>query len=126
MDHLQAMCVQVLRTGVLHLYAPASLARGALECASTTMWLTGADTSDERITRALKWNVADVRDGDRAFTDAGLTIPTPLPARLDKIEVVATRCGLPFKSISGGYRSSDAVKEAQKLLDRSPYGVLMP
>lgn len=125
-DHLHAMCVQVLRTGVLHLYAPASLARGALECASTAIWLVRPDASDERITRALKWNVADVRDGDRAFRDAGLPVPTPLQARLDKIEVVATRCGLAFKPISGGYRSSDAVKEAQSLLDRSPYGVLMP
>jgi hypothetical protein len=97
-----------------------------LECASTAIWLVRADASDERITRALKWNVADVRDGDRAFTDAGLPVPTPLQARLDKIEVVATRCGLAFKPISGGYRSSDAVKEAQNLLDRSPFGVLMP
>lgn len=121
-DHLHAMCVQVLRTGVLHLYAPASLARGALECASTAIWLTRPGVSDERVARALKWNVADVRDGDRAFTGAGIPVRTPLEVRIDKIEIVATRCGLPFKPISGGYRSSDAVKEAQDLLDSSPYG----
>ncbi len=90
-DHLHATCTLVLRTGFLHLAAPATLARSVLECASTAIWIASPTTRDERITRALKWNIADVRDGDRAATGAGLPVPTSLQDRKAKIEAVANK-----------------------------------
>jgi hypothetical protein len=124
-DHLHATCALVLRTGFLHLAAPATLARGVLECASTAIWIASPITRNERITRALKWNIEDVRDGDRAATGAGLPVPTSLQDRKAKIEAVANKRSLPFRTISGGYRSSDAVKAAEDYL-KSPFGVVLP
>lgn len=124
-DHLHATCALVLRTGFLHMAAPATLVRGVLECASTAIWIASPTKRDERITRALKWNIADVRDGDRAATDAGIPVPTPLEVRKSKIEAVANRRSLPFQPISGGYKSTEAVAAAEIYL-KPPFGVLLP
>lgn len=124
-DHLHALCALVLKSGFLHLSAPATLARGALEAASAAVWITSPNLRDERITRALKWNVTDIKDGDKAATEAGLPVPTPLQDRLDKVETVAVARGLTFKPISGGYKSTEAVKEAEAVL-APPLGVLFP
>jgi hypothetical protein len=44
-DHLHALCALVLRSGFLHLAAPATLARGALECASAAVWMASPRSS---------------------------------------------------------------------------------
>ena len=124
-DHLHALCALVFQSGFLHLAAPAALARGALECASTAVWIASPSKRDERIERALKWNIADVKDSDRAATDAGIPVPTSLQDRKNKIEAVAVKRSLPFKPISGGYKSSDAVKAAEEFL-KPPLGVVLP
>ncbi|WP_328442780.1 hypothetical protein [Amycolatopsis sp. NBC_00438] len=124
-DHLHALCALVLQSGFLHLAAPATLARGVLECASTAVWIASPTTRDERITRALRWNITDVKDGDRAATGAGIPVPTSLQDRKDKIEAVATKRSLPFKPISGGYTSSEAVAATEVFL-KPPLGVVLP
>ncbi|MET8847608.1 hypothetical protein [Amycolatopsis sp. NPDC004625] len=124
-DHLHALCALVVESGYLHLAAPATLARGVLECASTAIWIASPTTRDERVERALRWNIADVKDGDRAATGAGLAVPTPLQDRKDKIEAVANRRALSFKRISGGYTSSEAVAAAEDFL-KPPLGVVLP
>jgi len=124
-DHLHALCALVVHSGFLHLAAPATLARGVLECASTAIWIASPTTRDERIARALRWNITDVKDGDRAATGAGIPVPTSLQDRKDKIEVVATKRSLPFKPISGGYTSSEAVAAAEAFL-KPPLGVVLP
>jgi hypothetical protein len=124
-DHLHALCALVLQSGFLHLAAPATLARGVLESASAAVWIANPTLRDERITRALKWNVTDIKDGDKAATGAGLPVPTPLQDRLDKVENVALARGLAFKPISGGYKSTEVVIEAEAVL-APPLGVLFP
>jgi hypothetical protein len=124
-DHLHAMCALVLRTGYLHLAAPATLARGVLECASTAIWIASPTTRDERITRALQWNIQDAKDGLRAATGAGIPVPTPLRTWKAKIEAVANKRSLPITPISGGYKSSDAVEAAEDYL-KPPLGVVLP
>lgn len=124
-DHLHAMCALVLRTGFLHLAAPATLARGVLECASTAIWIASPTTRDERITRALKWTIEDVKGGHRAGACAGIPVPTPLQVWEAKFEAVAIKRSLPFKQIRGGYKSSEAVKAAEDYL-KPPLGVVLP
>jgi len=124
-DHLHAMCALILRSGVLHAAAPATLARAILECASTAIWIAVPGRRDERVRRALRWNVQDIKDGDRAAAEAGLEVPTPLQDRMDKIEAVAMRRSLEFKPISGGYKSTEAVKAAEEYL-ASPLRVCFP
>ncbi|GLW90280.1 hypothetical protein [Actinokineospora globicatena] len=125
-DHLHGLCALVTSAGVLHLAAPATLARGALECAATAIWIACPTTRDERVTRALKWNIADIKDGDRAATAAGLPVPTSLQDRKNKVEAVAVARGLPFKPISGGYKIlDDALASADAYL-QSPLHVSFP
>lgn len=124
-DHLHATCALVLKTGLLHLSAPATLARGVLECASTAVWIASPKDRDERITRALKWNIADIRAGNSAATNARLPVPTALEDREAKIEAVADRRSLPFKPIKGGYKSTEAVKATEDYL-QPVLGVLLP
>lgn len=111
-DHLHALCVLVF-SGFLHLAAPATLARGALETASTAIWIMSPTGRNERITRALQWAVLDIRDSDRATTGAGIPVPTPLQDRLDKVETVAVRRGLDFAKIRVGFTSTHAVTAAE-------------
>jgi hypothetical protein len=124
-DHLHALSVLVCTSGFLHLAAPATLARGALETASTAIWIMSPRGRDERITRALKWTVLDIKDSDRAAIDAGVPITTPLQDRLDKVEIVAVRRGLDFRQIKRGYKSTEAVAAAEAHTNSS-FGVVLP
>lgn len=124
-DHLHALSVLVLNSGFIHLAAPATVARGALETASAAIWIMGPAGRDERITRALKWAVQDIKDSDRVATGAGLPVPTSLQNRLNKVEAVAARRGLDFTQIRQGYTSTEAVMAAEAHKN-SPLGVVLP
>ncbi|MEV6909483.1 hypothetical protein [Amycolatopsis sp. NPDC051071] len=73
-DHLHALYALVLHSGFLHLHAPASVTRGALECASTAIWLAEPSSREERIRRALCWAGKDIKDGDKAAIGAGYPV----------------------------------------------------
>lgn len=124
-DHLHALCVLVLNSGFMHLAAPATVARGALECASTAVWIASPSSRDERISRTLRWNATDVKDGDKAATGFGVPVPTPLQDRYDKIEAVANKRSLPFNVIKRGYTSTEAVTAAEDYL-KPTLGVVFP
>lgn len=115
-DHLHGLCILALHSGWLHLSATASLARGALECASAAVWISCVDDGDERLTRALRWHIADIKDGDRAAKTANVPIPTSLETRKAKVAGVAARRALKFSTIGAGYQSSEAVKAADAYL----------
>ncbi|ROP40709.1 hypothetical protein [Saccharothrix texasensis] len=124
-DHLHAACALVLKTGFLHVAAPATVVRGVLECASTALWMLAPAASEERITRGLRWYIKDVSDGDKAATEIGISVPTPLQKRKDKIKAVADARGLPFDTIKRGYSSTEAVTAAKTHLDsQHPLDVL--
>lgn len=116
-DHLHAACALVLNSGFLHLSAPATVARGTLECASTALWMLFPDASDERITRGLRWYIKDASDGDTAGAEADIPVPSTLQAKREDIKAVAEANGLSFDAIKRGYTSTDAVKAAKVGLD---------
>lgn len=116
-DHLHAACALVLSSGFLHLSAPATVARGTLECASTALWMLAPDASDERITRGLRWYFKDASDGDTAGTEADIRVPSSLQTKKDNIRAVAEANGLSFNTIKCGYTSTEAVKAAKVGLD---------
>ncbi|WHT21884.1 hypothetical protein N8J89_12725 [Crossiella sp. CA-258035] len=125
-DHLHALCALVLRAQVLHIAAPATLARGALECAATAVWIASPASRDERLTRTLQWQVKNIKDGDQAATSAGIAVPTPLEDRLDKVKNVAAVRRLQYvPTIKKGYTSTEAVKAAEMYLPWQ-LGVLLP
>jgi len=124
-DHLHGLCALVLKSGFLHWASPASLARGALECAAAATWIASPTTRNERITRALQWNIKDAQDNNSAATTAGLPVPTALQDRKAKIEAMAATRSLDFKKIRVGYTSTEAVKAAEEYL-KPPLGALLP
>jgi hypothetical protein len=124
-DHLHGLCALVLNSGFLHLAAPFTVARGALESASAAIWIASPQSRDERVRRTLRWNIKDVKDGSKAADDAGIPIPTPLADRKRKIEAVAAKRSIPFTEIKNGYTSTEAVEAAEKYVN-NPMGVLFP
>jgi hypothetical protein len=67
-DHLHGLCALVLKTGWLHIAAPASLARGVLESASTTIWILSPSGRDERIRRSMRWAVQEMKSNISRFS----------------------------------------------------------
>lgn len=68
-DHLHALKLLVWEANVHHTYAPYTLARAAIEAASTAVWLLSPETREERVLRALRWYAQNFRDECRALND---------------------------------------------------------
>jgi hypothetical protein len=124
-DHLHAICTLVYRAKVLHAASLATLARGSLETSAAAIWMLGPVTRDERIGRALRWQVKNIKDGDLAAMEAGIQVPTTRIDRLNKIKTVVARTNQDPKAIERGYTSTDAVRFADDQ-SNSSFGVLLP
>ena len=74
-DHLH--CLRMAMRGpepnsvAVHIQAPFSLARGALENASTAMWLMVPPGRQERIRRRLRYEMASVKTWSRSWKRVG-------------------------------------------------------
>jgi hypothetical protein len=124
-DHLHAVKVLVFDNHIIHLAAPASLARGALETFSAAYWVLNPAGRDERVTRALRWHAKNFRDADIALASNAAASLQSNVAALDR---VAARRRIDQTDYRNGYRSSTAVKYADDVIDRNraPLGVLRP
>ena len=108
-DHLHAAKVLVVDNRIIHIAAPASLARGALENFAAAYWMLGPKKRDGRVSHALKWHAQNVRDAERALGAKNLPGLKPLATRLAKLEAVAAKRGLDTKEIRRGYTSTATV-----------------
>jgi hypothetical protein len=124
-DHLHALCTLVLEAQVLYVAALATLARGSLETSATALWILAPMDRDERVTRALKWHVKDIKDGDTAAIGAGVPVPAARQDRLDKVEALALTQGLDWGDVRKGYTSSEAVSAAEAAA-KSGLGAVLP
>lgn len=61
-DHQHAIGSLVMKAEALHTYAGATLVRGAIEAASTCIWILEPRDRKERVLRALRWNFTDLMD----------------------------------------------------------------
>lgn len=103
-DHLHASKVLAHDSGLLHLAAPATLARGTIETASTGLWILSPDSRQERVRRTLMWHAQNIHDHFRS----GLAPKSSTKSeRLARLEVVADRFGLSAKS----YKSADSLTQ---------------
>ncbi|MFI9486444.1 hypothetical protein ACIG47_08620 [Promicromonospora sp. NPDC052451] len=125
-DHLHAAKVLVVDQQVLHLAAPSSLARGALENFAAAYWILGPAKRDERIERALRWHYKNVSDQHTALADLAV-LKISREAEMAKIDAVALRRGFDPKPLRSGYTSTFIVKYCESELgDRVPLGVVLP
>jgi hypothetical protein len=73
----------------MHMYAPYSLVRAALENASAAVWLLHPDDRAERILRRLRFAALDIRNGEEARRLVGA--PAGPKSEAERIEQI---CGL--------------------------------
>ncbi|MEV0794500.1 hypothetical protein [Kribbella sp. NPDC050459] len=125
-DHLHAIKVLVLDQQVLHVAAPSSLARGALENFGAAYWILGPRERDDRVTRTLRWYAKNFKDGDTATQPLNLPGHVLLADKMDKIFAVGAKRSIPAASIRGGYTSTETVMYAEANAPQLPLGVVLP
>lgn len=106
-DHLHAFYGLLWCSGFLHSNAPSSLLRGALEAASSVVWLLESDDRADRVHRALRWYSKDASDGKSAMSGGG---PAGVfEQRKVKLQEIAVAHGLDPRSVRDGFSSTTAV-----------------
>jgi hypothetical protein len=92
----QLHCLRsVLRDAqMIHMYAPYSLVRPALENASAAVWMLHPANRIERITRRLRYAAVDIRNGEQAKELVGAVGPRSEEARLDEVRDLAKLAGV--------------------------------
>lgn len=114
-DHLHCLQSLLQDARVIHMYAPYSLVRGAVENASAAVWMLGPASRPERIARRLRFAVSDIRNGEQAKTVVGSTGGRTLKERLNEVSEIAKRANAVVNTKEKvGY--AEIVKEAAKEL----------
>lgn len=125
-DHLHAVKVLVVDKGVLHVAAPSSLARGALENFAAAYWVLGPEGRDERVERALRWYAKNFRDGDKATGLLNLPGAVAVEDKLQRLYAVGANRSIAEKPIKAQFISTEAVKYAEENAPDLPLGVVLP
>jgi hypothetical protein len=125
-DHLHAVKVLVVDAGVLHVAAPSSLSRGALENLAAAYWMLAPEDRTERVARTLRWYAKNFKDGDTATAHLGLPGQTTLETKLAKLYAVGAHRGISEKTIKHGYTSTAAVTYAEEAGPDLSLGVVLP
>lgn len=113
-DHLHAAKCLIHDAGLLHLGAPATLARSAIENAATAWWLLAPRRRDKRITRTLRWYSRNFRDQHTALDGQPDLAGRPLEEKLADIRAIAARRGVPAETAASGYKMSTVIGEHDK------------
>jgi hypothetical protein len=93
----------------MHIYAPYTLVRGAVENAAAATWVLAPASRDERITRRLRLAAVDMRNADAIAQFVGTRPPRTLDERREDLRAIARRDGLDEKKISGGVNHTEIV-----------------
>lgn len=111
-DHLDAMRQLIVADRTLHIAAPFSLARGALEMISAAFWILHPAAKDERITRLLRWHVKNCKDEREVAKISEVAPPPYLESKRRNILEIGQRQRLRRDLIEKGYTSTAAVRYA--------------
>lgn len=88
-DHLHSLRMLVQEAKSLHLFAPYTLTRAAIEAAGTAVWLAAPRRRDERIRRRLTLLTRNARDTDSVTVLVGQ--PSKLQDQNKRIKEIAGR-----------------------------------
>jgi len=125
-DHLHAAKVLIVDQQTLHVAAPSSLARGALETIGTAYWMLQPQQRKERITRTLRWHAQNMKDADKALAQRDLPGYKPLDAKLAKLDALAISRSLDPTTVRKGYTSTMAIECADQNEQDLPLGLVLP
>lgn len=126
-DHAHAVKSLVVEHQMLHIAAPASLARGFIESMATAFWILHPPRRAERVARAMKWYVRNVHDQTEAIGNvAKLTESGRSPGeRIMRVVDIAAGAGAEDRAyVERGYRPGQAVEYAHREAGLSGLGVL--
>jgi len=115
-DNLQALMLLTVEHRTLHAYAPATLARAAMECASLAIWVLEPDDRSERILRTLRSSTRDLIDADRAYMTAGIVRDPDHRQRLARVASIAGDVGVDERAAVKAVISTEVVTAADVFL----------
>ena len=93
-DHLGCLRAVLGDAKVIHMYAPFTLIRGALENACGAIWLLQPPSRRERLIRRFRLAVSDIRHEYEAADLMGQGSPEARREQLAKVHVLAQRAGI--------------------------------
>jgi hypothetical protein len=124
-DHLGSLRTLLGDAKVIHMYAPFTLVRGALENACGAVWLLQPPNRKDRLTRRFRLAIADVGNGEKARHLTGQSAPRNAQDRIDEIHAIAARAGIDAPALKkpAGYteiiRTVDADGPANSIIEAS-------
>ncbi|MET8362875.1 hypothetical protein ABZU53_04815 [Micromonospora sp. NPDC005194] len=120
-DHLHSMRMALTGAGDgklgLHTFAPFTLTRGALENASTAVWLLTGASRTERYTRLLRREWWSVKNLAELLKEAGYPEEQGIQRRFDRVTDIADRLYIPRTDLNKKPSYSEVVKAAGKCVD---------
>jgi hypothetical protein len=121
-DHLS--CLQALfgDAKIIHMYAPFTLVRGALENACGALWLLQPTQRKERLARRFRLAIADIRHEVQTGRLMGQAGSQSGPERIDEIHAIATRADLDDAALKGSASYTEIV---QAVDENGPPGSLI-
>ncbi len=93
-DHLNCLNTLLKDAGMIHVFAPYSLVRSALENSSAAVWMLQPARRTERVARALRFATTDIRNGEEAKRMTGTTGPRSEQDRISQVRAIAKRSGV--------------------------------
>jgi hypothetical protein len=100
-DHLHCLRTLMVEAESLHIYAPFSLLRSALENYATALWLLQPDDHATRVRRRLQVAAADARRGEEVRAMLSAPVTRPLEQRLGQFADRAEAVGVPRDTVLG-------------------------
>jgi hypothetical protein len=109
-DHLACLHAVLDAAKAIHMNAPFTLVRGALENECEAVWLLEPGKRNERLARGFRLALADVRHSEEVKRLTGRPGPRTKQARIDQIHDLAKQARLGPAALKGGAAYSEIVK----------------
>lgn len=93
-DHLNCLHALLKDAHVIHMYAPYSLIRSALENACAAVWMLQPARRADRVSRRLRFATNDIRNGEDAKRLIDKVGPRSERERIDQVRDIAKRAGV--------------------------------
>ncbi len=119
LDHLHALRTLVKDAGTIHMVAPFTLMRAALENAAVAAWMLMPSDADERVKRRLMLAMADVADGHRVRLLSEEHVEADdLARRRERIADIGVAAGLTRGDLMGAVKGYGAIVQEAGVASR--------
>lgn len=109
-DHLGCLRVLLGDAKVIHLYAPFTLMRAALENACAAVWLLEPSSRPERLARRLRVALGDIRNSEQVKTITRQPGARPESERVAQVQAIARAAGLDETAVRRAPSYSEIVR----------------